>query len=131
MSSFDIDHLETLVIGKNVSYIKDRTFLGDIIDTVYVKSETATEFNQAIFQYGLYSTAVLCVPEGSEDSYSSTMPWRLFAKRTVLSTEITDVLNDNINTENSIYNLHGMKMQDVDNLPAGIYIQGGKKYIIK
>ena len=30
-----------------------------------------------------------------------------------------------------VYNLQGMKMQNADNLPKGIYIKGGKKYIIK
>ena len=30
-----------------------------------------------------------------------------------------------------IYNLQGMKMQNADNLPAGIYIKNGKKFIIK
>ena len=30
-----------------------------------------------------------------------------------------------------IYNLQGMKMQDSDNLPKGIYIKGGKKFMVK
>jgi hypothetical protein len=30
-----------------------------------------------------------------------------------------------------VYNLQGMKMQNADNLPKGIYIKGGKKYLVK
>jgi hypothetical protein len=30
-----------------------------------------------------------------------------------------------------VYNLQGIKMQNADNLPAGIYIKGGKKYLVK
>jgi len=30
-----------------------------------------------------------------------------------------------------VYNLQGMKMQNADNLPAGIYIKNGKKYSVK
>lgn len=30
-----------------------------------------------------------------------------------------------------VYNLHGVKMQNTDNLPSGIYIKNGKKYMVR
>lgn len=48
-------------------------------------------------------------------------------------TAINDVLIDgNAADKNApVYNLQGMKMQDAENLPAGIYIKNGKKFMLK
>ena len=47
-------------------------------------------------------------------------------------TAINGITTDGIDGADApVYNLQGMKMQNADNLPAGIYIKGGKKYIIK
>ena len=48
-------------------------------------------------------------------------------------TAINDVLIDgNAADRNApVYNLQGMKMQDAENLPAGIYIKNGKKFMVK
>lgn len=34
-------------------------------------------------------------------------------------------------SDNSIYTLSGMKVDNVDNLPAGIYVKNGKKFVVK
>jgi len=42
-------------------------------------------------------------------------------------TAINGITTDGIDDADApVYNLHGMKMQNADNLPAGIYIKGGK-----
>ena len=47
-------------------------------------------------------------------------------------TAINGITAEGINGADApVYNLQGMKMQDLDNLPAGIYIKGGKKYMVK
>lgn len=47
-------------------------------------------------------------------------------------TAINGITADGIEgADATVYNLQGMKMQDVDNLPKGIYIKGGKKYLVK
>lgn len=38
---------------------------------------------------------------------------------------------DRIEIDAPIYNLQGIRMKDKENLSAGIYIQGGKKFVIK
>ena len=47
-------------------------------------------------------------------------------------TAINGITTDGIDDADApVYNLQGMKMQNTDNLPAGIYIKGGKKYLVK
>ena len=47
-------------------------------------------------------------------------------------TAINGITADGIDDADApVYNLHGMKIQNAENLPKGIYIKGGKKYIIK
>ena len=48
-------------------------------------------------------------------------------------TAINDVLIDgNAADRNApVYNLQGMKMQDAENLPKGIYVKNGKKFVVK
>lgn len=48
-------------------------------------------------------------------------------------TAINDVLIDgNAADKNApVYNLQGMKMQDEENLPKGIYVKNGKKFLVK
>ena len=38
---------------------------------------------------------------------------------------------DNRKADNSIYTISGVRMNSMKNLPAGLYIIGGKKYIVK
>ena len=47
-------------------------------------------------------------------------------------TGIEDIAVEDVNINNApVYNLRGMKMQNTNNLPKGIYIKGGKKYMVK
>ena len=79
--------------------------------------------------------AALHVPAESIEDYKATAPWSRFGNIVPLTEEETGI--ENIEAENAnsndapVYNINGMKMQDVDNLPKGIYIKGGKKFIIK
>ena len=47
-------------------------------------------------------------------------------------TAINGITADGIEgADATVYNLQGMKIQNTDNLPAGIYIKNGKKFVIK
>ena len=43
---------------------------------------------------------------------------------------ITAVI-DNRKADNNIYTISGVRMNSLKNLPAGLYIIGGKKYLVK
>ncbi len=46
-------------------------------------------------------------------------------------TAIETVANGKAEESTAIYTLHGMRVQNTHNLPAGIYVRGGKKFVIR
>lgn len=79
-----------------------------------------------------YIYTTLYVPEGSLAAYQTANVWKYFIKiKEYDPTGIEDVVLDTESSNLPIYNLQGVRMKDADNLPSGIYIQGGKKFIVK
>ena len=74
--------------------------------------------------------AALYVPQGSVSLYSSTSPWSKFSSINAIPTSIECVEMD-ADKNAPVYNLQGMKMQDEENLPKGIYVKNGKKFLVK
>ena len=78
------------------------------------------------------SNTTLYVPEGSLAAYQTADVWKYFMKiKEYDPTGIEDVVLDTESSNLPVYNLQGVRMKDADNLPSGIYIQGGKKFIVK
>ena len=75
------------------------------------------------------------MPDALIGDYKATTPWNRLGKIVALTEEetgIEDVEASESNVNNApVYNLQGMKMLDVGNLPKGIYIKGGKKFMVK
>jgi hypothetical protein len=79
-----------------------------------------------------YIYTTLYVPEGSLAAYQTADVWKYFMKiKEYDPTGIEDVVLDTESSNLPVYNLQGVRMKDMDNLPSGIYIQGGKKFIVK
>ena len=79
-----------------------------------------------------YIYTTLYVPEGSLAAYQTADVWKYFLKiKEYDPTGIEDVVLDTESSNLPVYNLQGVRMKDMDNLPSGIYIQGGKKFIVK
>lgn len=65
-------------------------------------------------------------------AYLEDYKWTKFLNVRGGANGIDDVVQEFVDdTSAPIYNLQGVEMKDKDNLPAGIYIQGGKKIVIK
>lgn len=94
-------------------------------------SSKAVKCNQNIFSTTVYENAALYVPEGSMSSYENTDPWWFFYNISPIPTAIEDVEMDAEDRNAPVYNLQGMKMQDAENLPKGIYVKNGKKFVVK
>lgn len=47
------------------------------------------------------------------------------------TTSISSVPTITVEEDEAVYNLQGIRMPDTDNLPKGIYIRGGKKFVIR
>jgi hypothetical protein len=101
----------------------------------YAEEVPSTESNAFANSYVEY--AILHVPDASIEDYKATTPWSSFGKIVALTEEemaagVEDVVVEDVNSNDApVYNLQGMKMQNVDNLPAGIYIKDGKKFLVK
>ena len=79
-----------------------------------------------------YIYTTLYVPEGSLAAYQTADVWKYFMKiKEYDPTSIEDVVLDTESSNLPVYNLQGVRMKDADNLPSGIYIQGGKKFVVK
>ena len=72
--------------------------------------------------------ATLYVPEASVNIYKNTAPWSAFGN--ILPIPATDISNPLIQSgkPDVYYNIQG---QPVDNPSKGIFIQNGKKVVIK
>lgn len=66
-----------------------------------------------------YMTNVVCIVPIMPDGW-------------VIPTYSTDIKTPTTRNDDSVYNLQGQKVGNtLDNIPSGVYIKGGKKYIVK
>ena len=86
------------------------------------------DFDKADFR-----TIVVRVPQGSLAAYQTADFWKSFWNIEEFEANgIEDVQMDTHNTTAPIYTLQGVQVkEEKEALPAGIYIQGGKKFIVK
>jgi len=103
---------------------------------VYCYAEKVPSTKSDAFANSYVEYATLHVPDASIGDYKATTPWSSFGKIVALTDEeitgVEEIEAEDVNINNApVYNLQGMKMQNTDNLPKGIYIKGGKKFVIK
>ncbi|MDE5829907.1 MAG: leucine-rich repeat domain-containing protein [Duncaniella sp.] len=74
------------------------------------------------------SSVRIIVPEGTSDAYKNISGWN---GATIIeeSASLDNVIVDSYNTDTPVYNLQGIRVESTI-LPAGIYIKGGKKFIV-
>ena len=127
--------LTSVTIGNSVTSIGERAFTACAnLNTLTVGAKIPPTVNNKL---GLgsqqYGTVRLQVPEGSKAMYQSADEWKKFFNIEEFDpTGIADITLDAKDYNLPIYNLQGTRMtEDRENLPTGIYIQGGKKIFIK
>jgi len=131
--------LNNLTIGcyvKEINYIEcglcnlDSITIGTIIPpTLYIKYS----YNLDCFNDYSYMNTIVKVPEGSLAAYQVAEVWKNFWNiQEDAALDIKNVVLDTEDTTAPIYNLQGVQMKESkEHLPAGIYIQGGKKMIVR
>ena len=80
-----------------------------------------------------YQDATLYVPKGSLRAYQTAISWSKFLHvEEYDARSIESAQADNALVASPIYNLQGQQVKEHrEHLSAGIYIQGGKKFIVK
>ena len=128
--------LTSVTIGNSVTSIGNSAFRRcSKITDVYCYAEKVPSTNSNAFGSDVRD-ATLHVPAESIEDYKATTPWSGFGNIVALTEEeaagVEEIEGEDANSNNApVYNINGVKMQNADNLPKGIYIKNGKKYMVK
>lgn len=131
MSAFEgCINLTEVYIGSGMKEIVDMAFFECYnLKTITVAATTPPTLSEYEFDETAYQTIIVRVPEGSLAAYKADDVWKNFWNiEEYDATGIGKTLIDTSAAAAPIYNLQGTQMKNVENLPSGIYIQGGKKF---
>lgn len=135
--------LETITIPASVKEIGKAAFgndWGSSIKSIYCESQAPVQAKDIFPNFGngeaspLYDTCILYVPVGCVDKYKASEEWGRFANiKEFTPTAILEIVIDAHNEKSpTIYTLDGKKVgTDMQTLPKGIYVQGGKKIVVR
>ena len=131
---YDCSNITSITIPHSVTNIGDNVFefcLG--LTQIVSNAEIPPTVEESAFLGCIIPNIVLKVPKGSLNAYQSVSGWSAFEKMEEFDPASIGVIIPNTgNSSAPIYNLQGVQMKEAkENLPAGIYIQGGKKIIIR
>jgi hypothetical protein len=127
-------NLDGFSFGKSMKTIGEEAF-SDCTNLTQLISHATTPptcGTQALDDINKWN-CTLKIPEGTLSAYQAADQWKEFFFIENVPNAINDVVvnGDDTGKNAPVYNLQGMKMQNADNLPKGIYIKGGKKYLVK
>ncbi len=122
-------------MGAEAFYLHNEYFVNDT--EIEYLTQNPLDFGNDIFDNYLYSHATLYALSGYAEKYYSKAPWRNFDIIVEKEdTGIGEVTNDDERPAD-VYDLQGVLVRraataaEVEALPAGIYIVGGKKVLVK
>ena len=130
----DNTNLTSVFIPASVTGIEENAFngCGNLASLTMASPVPPASVYETSFGTINYIYTTLYVPESSLAAYQTADVWKYFMKiKEYDPTGIEEVVFDTESSNLPIYNLQGVRMKDMDNLPSGIYIQGGKKFVIK
>lgn len=142
-ASFAGGNLKTITIPASVKEIGNFAFGGfnNVLNSIYCESEEPIPAKDILVNNGmsgevssLYGTITLYVPVGSIDKYKASEEWGRFTniKEFVPSTIKGIVVNEHNDKSANIYTLDGKNVgANLQALPKGIYVQYGKKIVVK
>ena len=130
---YNCGKLYNLTIPNSVKYIGRDAFWGctNCRELAVASTIPPTASNEAFTN--LYKQTILKVPVGSLAAYQTDEVWSKFQniQESPALTIDTPIRNTTNNTA-PIYNLQGVQMKaGKEAIPTGIYLQGGKKMIIR
>ena len=126
----ECSNLATIILPGTITSIGDYAFIRCGLTDMYCYAEQLPETGSSIFQE-TYHKATLHVPASSVDAYSNAEQWNEFPNIVALTDEemgVEDVMVQMDGKESAIYDLNGRKVAQPT---KGIYIQNGKKYVVR
>ena len=126
--------LTDILIGNSIKKINANVFDGcENLRSITIAAMTPPTMGEHDFDTLDFRTIKIRVPKGSLAAYQAADFWGLFWNIEEYDPNgIADVQTDVHNGAAPIYNLKGVRMtEEKGTLPTGIYIQEGKKFIVK
>ena len=143
---YNCRELETLILPQTLKELEAYALAGCTgLKTIYCCSEEPSQMSALVFgtpgDLGSQDIAKQCtvyVPKGKKEAYKEA-GWTRFNFMEFLEFNpsdigtITGITVPTAETESSIYNIQGNKMtkSQSDRLPKGVYIQNGRKFVVK
>jgi len=134
--------LTSIAIPNSVTSIGDYAFNNCPLKSIYCHWKEPLKIDYKgyddIFSSNCYEDATLYVPKGCADKYKSTHPWSNF--RNIEESDnlgIEDILENQHTGGYIVYDLQGVlrlqteNIDEVNQLPSGLYIVNGKKVLIR
>ena len=124
--------LTSVTIGNSVTSIGHQAFaLCSELRDVYCHAENVPSASANVFVYFNIGNATLHVPSASVELYKATTPWSDFGEIVALTDEETGIeeLKAGNGTKASVlFDLNGRRVQKAQ---KGLYIQNGRKVLVK
>lgn len=129
---FSCDSLVSIVLPTSVSAIQGGAFYGcDNLKSIMICNSTSIVSCVDDFSYDMYNNATVFVPKELLTLYQTDAVWKKFLNIKAFDPVKVEGIMANPFVDASIYNMKGKRMNGTrDNLPAGIYIQSGKKFVV-
>jgi len=124
--------LREVIIGKKVKEIGENAFANcKKLEAVAVKNPTAYAIPENVFEPTTYIDATLYVPTGKKRSYETTNYWSTFHQIVEGNYELgIATMNADDNTAKDWITIGGTTLKGMPS-ERGIYINGGKKVMVK
>ena len=126
----DCSNLATIILPGTITTIDDYAFIRCGLTDMYCYAEQLPVIGSSIFM-DTYYKATLHVPASSVDAYRNAEQWNEFPNIVALTDEemgVEDVMVQMDGKESAIYDLNGRKVAQPT---KGIYIQNGKKHVVR
>ena len=126
-------NLKEITLGSSVEQIGSNfIYVCSALESITVAATMPPVMGELEMSVTDYRSIIVYVPVGSLSAYQSADGWSRFWN--IQEFDATGVVRPTISNEDidaPVYNLNGERMMDKTNLPKGIYIQNGKKFIIR